>query len=165
MIHAHRKSQGLLISKGTMVDATLIHAPSSTKNRERARDPEMHQTKKGKQWYLYMLVQTWLQGRCTRLITAANEADISVLSKLHRVDEECCPGEYANGWPICTAAQTTVGYFRNNLLKMPQWQTMKYKRGDLAVKRCQKMNCRESLFKKLTVMPKNLKVANCSAFP
>lgn len=39
MIHAHRKSQGLLISKGTMVDATLIHAPSSTKNRERARDP------------------------------------------------------------------------------------------------------------------------------
>jgi IS5 family transposase len=36
--------------KGTVVDATIISAPSSTKNRERARDPEMHPTKKGKQW-------------------------------------------------------------------------------------------------------------------
>ena len=40
-INAHLKTQGLLVSKGTMVDATLIHAPSSTKNREGARDPEM----------------------------------------------------------------------------------------------------------------------------
>ena len=46
-INAHLKAQGLLVSKGTMVDATLIHAPSSTKNREQARGPEMRQTKKG----------------------------------------------------------------------------------------------------------------------
>lgn len=45
-INAHLKAQELLVSKGTMVDATLIHAPSSTKNEERARDPEMHQAKK-----------------------------------------------------------------------------------------------------------------------
>jgi IS5 family transposase len=45
-INAHLKAQGLLVSRGTMVDATLIHAPSSTKNQERARDPEMHRTKK-----------------------------------------------------------------------------------------------------------------------
>src|SRR5690242_14607056 len=51
VINAHLKAQGLLVSKGTMVDATLIHAPSSTKNQEQARDPKMHQTKKGKRWY------------------------------------------------------------------------------------------------------------------
>ena len=55
-INARLKARGLLVSKGTMVDATLIHAPSSTKNGERARDPEMHQAKKGKQWYFGMKV-------------------------------------------------------------------------------------------------------------
>lgn len=69
-INAHLKAQGLLVSKGTMVDATLIHAPSSTKNREQARDPEMRQTKKGKQWYFGMKVHVGADvdsGRCTRL--------------------------------------------------------------------------------------------------
>ena len=45
------KAKGLLVSQGTMVDATIIHAPSSTKNAKGERDPEMHQTKKGNQWY------------------------------------------------------------------------------------------------------------------
>ena len=53
-INAHLKDQGLLVSKGTMVDASIIHAPSSTKNQEQSRDPEMHQTRKGKQWYFGM---------------------------------------------------------------------------------------------------------------
>ncbi|MBK7492857.1 MAG: hypothetical protein IPI17_13600 [Nitrosomonas sp.] len=48
-INAHLKSQGLLVSRGIMVDATLTHMPSSTKTREQARGPEMRQTKKGKQ--------------------------------------------------------------------------------------------------------------------
>jgi IS5 family transposase len=42
------------ISTGTIVDATLIHAPSSTKNEQGKRDPEMHQVKKGNQWYFGM---------------------------------------------------------------------------------------------------------------
>jgi IS5 family transposase len=42
--------RGLFVGKGTIVDATLIHAPSSTKNAQKKRDPEMHQTRKGKQW-------------------------------------------------------------------------------------------------------------------
>ncbi|MDH0496106.1 IS5 family transposase [Comamonas aquatica] len=46
--------KGLLLRQGTAVDATLIAAPSSTKNREGKRDPEMHQSKKGKQWYFGM---------------------------------------------------------------------------------------------------------------
>src|SRR5699024_1279796 len=53
-IGAHLQEEGLSIGTGTIVDATLISAPSSTKNRERARDPEMHQTRKGRQWYFGM---------------------------------------------------------------------------------------------------------------
>ena len=49
-INAHLSEQGLLMRAGTIVDATIIAAPSSTKNEDKARDPEMHQTKKGKQW-------------------------------------------------------------------------------------------------------------------
>lgn len=44
------REQGLLLQEGKTVDATLIHAPSSTKNRDRKRDPEMSSTKKGNQW-------------------------------------------------------------------------------------------------------------------
>jgi IS5 family transposase len=50
----HLDAKGIKISTGTIVDATIIHAPSSTKNAEQARDPEMHQTKKGNQWYFGM---------------------------------------------------------------------------------------------------------------
>ena len=50
-INAHLASRGHRLRTGTIVDASIIEAPSSTKNRRRARDPEMHQTKKGKQWY------------------------------------------------------------------------------------------------------------------
>ncbi len=45
--------EGLLLREGTIVDATLIAAPPSTKNRERARDPDMHQAKKGNQWHFF----------------------------------------------------------------------------------------------------------------
>ena len=50
-INAHLAARGLQVREGTIVDSTIISAPSSTKNRERARDPEMHQTRKGRQWY------------------------------------------------------------------------------------------------------------------
>ncbi len=53
-INAHLASRGHRLRTGTIVDASIIDAPSSTKNRRRARDPEMHQTKKGKQWYFGM---------------------------------------------------------------------------------------------------------------
>jgi len=49
-INSHLAQQGLLMRKGTVVDATIIAAPSSNKNADKARDPEMHQTKKGNQW-------------------------------------------------------------------------------------------------------------------
>jgi IS5 family transposase len=50
-VNALLESRGLLLKSGTLVDASLIAAPSSTKNREGRRDPEMHQTKKGNNWY------------------------------------------------------------------------------------------------------------------
>ena len=53
-VNAMLLERGLLMTQGTLVDATLMAAPSSTKNREHARDPEMHQTKKGNEWHFGM---------------------------------------------------------------------------------------------------------------
>jgi IS5 family transposase len=53
-VHRHLERQGIKISTGTIVDATIINAPSSTKNQDKSRDPDMHQTKKGNQWYFGM---------------------------------------------------------------------------------------------------------------
>ena len=53
-VSAMLEERGLLMRQGTIVDATIIAAPSSTKNKEKSRDPEMHQTKKGNQWHFGM---------------------------------------------------------------------------------------------------------------
>jgi len=91
-INSHLKEQGLLMSKGTMVDATIIHAPSSTKNQDKARDPEMHQTKKGNQWYFGMKIHVGADVDSgavhTVEVTAANEADINLLPKLLRPEDQ-----------------------------------------------------------------------------
>ena len=55
-INRHLKSQGLWLREGTIVDASIIEAPSSTKNRADERDPEMRQTKKGNEWHFGMKV-------------------------------------------------------------------------------------------------------------
>jgi transposase, IS5 family len=80
------QAQGLKISTGTIVDATIINAPSSTKNKAKQRDPEMHQTKKGNQWYFGMKAHVGVDSR-TKLIhavvaTAANVHDSQVLTDL-----------------------------------------------------------------------------------
>jgi transposase, IS5 family len=72
-------SRGLKVAGGTIVDATIIAAPSSTKNEAKARDPEMHQTRKGQQWYFGMKLHIGVDSR-TKLIhsmttTAANVHD------------------------------------------------------------------------------------------
>ena len=54
IIRKYLKSHNLLLSEGTIVDATIVHAPSSTKNKNKQRDPDMKQTKKGNQWYFGM---------------------------------------------------------------------------------------------------------------
>jgi IS5 family transposase len=50
-VNVHLESRGIKIQTGTIVDATIIHAPSSTRNEKKERDPAMHQTRKGNQWY------------------------------------------------------------------------------------------------------------------
>jgi IS5 family transposase len=85
-IGAYLAAQGLQVSRGTIVDATIISAPSSTKNRQQERDPEMHQTKKGHQWYFGMKAHIGVDSR-TKLIhsvaaTAANVHDSQVLPDL-----------------------------------------------------------------------------------
>jgi len=86
LIRTYLAEQGLQISRGTIVDATIIHAPSSTKNRKKARDPEMHQTKKGNPWYFGMKAHIGVDSR-TKLIhsvvaTAANVHDSQMLPEL-----------------------------------------------------------------------------------
>jgi transposase, IS5 family len=84
--------RGLLMRQGTIVDATIIAAPSSTKNKEKARDPEMHQTKKGNQWYFGMKAHLGVDA-ASRLVhtligTAANEADINQTAALLHGEEK-----------------------------------------------------------------------------
>jgi len=90
-INSHLKEYGLLVSQGTMVDATIIHAPSSTKNAAKSRDPDMHQTKKGNQWYFGMKIHVGADVNSgavhTVTTTAAHVADIAELPKLLRKDD------------------------------------------------------------------------------
>jgi IS5 family transposase len=98
-VNLHLQSKGVRITSGTIVDATIIHAPSSTKNREQQRDPEMHQTKKGNQWYFGMKAHVGVDSK-TKLIhtvvaTAAHVADATVLPALLHGDETRVWGDQA----------------------------------------------------------------------
>ena len=85
-INAHLASRGHRLRTGTIVDASIIAAPSSTKNRRRARDPEMHQTKKGKQWYFGMKAHIGVDAGSglahSLATTAANASDVTQASTL-----------------------------------------------------------------------------------
>lgn len=88
----------LLLKSGTIVDATIISAPTSTKNAAQERDPEMHQVKKNKQWHFGMKVHldTSKQGLVHSLATGpANEADITRLDDLLHGQEEELYGDQA----------------------------------------------------------------------
>jgi len=82
--HLHRS--GIKISNGTIVDATIISAPSSTKNKDGKRDPEMHQTAKGQQWYFGMKAHVGVDSKTklihTILASAANVHDREALPHL-----------------------------------------------------------------------------------
>jgi IS5 family transposase len=91
-IGAMLEERGLLMRQGTIVDATILAAPSSTKNKEKARDPEMHQTKKGNQWHFGMKAHIGVDVASgvvhTVTGTAANEADINQMAALLHGREE-----------------------------------------------------------------------------
>ena len=97
--HRHLGEKGLKVSTGTIVDATIIHAPSSTKNAEQARDPEMHQTKKGNQWYFGMKAHVGVDSRLKLIhavvATPANVHDGAVLGDLLHGEERRVWGDQA----------------------------------------------------------------------
>lgn len=80
------RRRGLMLKEGTMVDATIIDAPTSTKNEDRERDPEMHQTKKGNAWFFGMKAHIGADVDSglthTVVTTAANEADVTQVDQL-----------------------------------------------------------------------------------
>jgi IS5 family transposase len=85
-INTDLATRGLMMRAGTLVDATLLAAPPSTKNKEKKRDPEMHQTRKGNQWYFGMKAHIGAD-RDSKLVhavvvTAANVADITQTAEL-----------------------------------------------------------------------------------
>jgi IS5 family transposase len=98
-VHVHLEKQGIKVSKGTIVDATIINAPSSTKNATQSRDPDMHQTKKGKQWYFGMKAHIGVDSK-NKVIhavvaTAANVADSLILPDLLHGEETRVWGDRA----------------------------------------------------------------------
>jgi IS5 family transposase len=87
------RERGLLLERGTLVDATIIEAPSSTKNKDHARDPEMHQAKKGNQWHFGMKAHIGADADSglvhTVVCTAANAADVTETPNLlHGTERE-----------------------------------------------------------------------------
>ncbi len=86
VINGYLGDSGLSLRQGTIVDATLIHAPSSTKNKDGKRDPEMHQTKKGYQYYFGAKAHIGVDDESrlvhSVVVTAANVADVTQVDKL-----------------------------------------------------------------------------------
>lgn len=86
LVNEYLAENGLQVAKGTIVDATIIDAPSSTKNKDKARDPEMHQTRKGNEWRFGMKCHIGVDSR-SKLIhsvtcTSANVHDSRVIQTL-----------------------------------------------------------------------------------
>jgi IS5 family transposase len=113
-INAHLGEQGLLMRAGTIVDATIIAAPSSTKNEGKARDPEMHQTKKGNQWFFGMKAHIGVDAESglvhSVVGTAANVGDVTQAGALLHGEEDHAFGDA--GYRGVDKREETVG---------PQW--------------------------------------------
>ncbi|MBA4742762.1 MAG: IS5 family transposase [Azoarcus sp.] len=96
-INGHLAQKGLMMREGTIVDATIIAAPPSTKNRGKARDPEMHQAKKGNQWHFGMKAHIGVDlesGLVHTLVgTAANVSDVTQAHALLHGDEAAVLGD------------------------------------------------------------------------
>jgi len=120
-VNRYLDQHGLKIGTGTIVDATILHAPSSTKNQRGERDPEMHQVRKGKQWYFGMKAHVGVDAE-SKLIhsveaTAANVADCRVLAQLLHGNETEVWGDQAyQGQAAVLAEQAPKAIDRTNRL-------------------------------------------------
>ena len=116
-INAHLESQGLRLREGTIVDATIIEAPSSTKNRAGARDPEMHQTKKGDQWHFGIKEHIGVDSESgivrSMSATATNVHDVTETHNLLQGGETGCGA---------TPGIKGVGKSAENLVLLVEWR-------------------------------------------
>ena len=116
-INAHLESQGLRLREGTIVDASIIEAPSSAKNRSGERDPEMHQTKKGNQWHFGMKAHIGVDADTgivhSMSTTAANAHDVTEAHNLLH-------GGETQVW--CDAGYQGVHKREENLGREVEWQ-------------------------------------------
>ena len=96
-VNTYLSRKGLSLRGGTIVDATIIAAPSSTKNGDGRRDPEMHQTRKGNQWYFGMKAHIGVDDESGLVhhveCTAANASDVTVAHRLLHGQEETVCGD------------------------------------------------------------------------
>lgn len=114
--------KGILLKSGTIVDATILNAPTSTKNATKTRDPEMRQTRKGNQWYFGMKahVGTDTRGLVHSLVTTdAAQADINHVSALLHGDETTLYGDsaYSAAWLQDTCRELGIKYRVNRRAK------------------------------------------------
>jgi IS5 family transposase len=97
-VNEHLESKGIRIQTGTIVDASILHAPSSTKNEKKQRDPAMHQTKKGNQWFFGLKTHIGVDAKEGHVhsvaTTAANVSDLGRVYVLHPAI-----GVAHAGWP------------------------------------------------------------------
>lgn len=114
---------GMTVKTGTIVDATIINAPSSTKNSEKQRDPEMHQTKKGQQWYFGMKLHIGVDSQSglthSAVVTAANVHDKHALPDLLHGCERRYYGDsaYASQKPLAHSKAPKARDFTNRRMK------------------------------------------------
>jgi transposase, IS5 family len=98
-VNGHLQDKGLLMKKGTIVDATIIRSPSSTKNQEQKRDPEMSSTRKNGQYYFGMKVHAGVDAKSglahSLVVTTAKDADIKIYPELLHGQEEAIFGDKA----------------------------------------------------------------------
>lgn len=124
-VNEHLKARGIKIANGTIVDATIISAPSSTKNQDNARDPEMHQTAKGRQWYFGMKAHVGVDSRTklihTILVSAANVPDMLALPHLLHGRETRVWGDqgYQGQTGAIRAAAPRAADFTNRKYRFP----------------------------------------------
>lgn len=99
LVNEHLAGKGLKVARGTIVDATIINAPSSTKNQDGKRDPEMHSTKKHNQWYFGLKAHIGVDSDSTLVhsaaVTAANVHDSQTLADLLHGEETRVWGDSA----------------------------------------------------------------------
>ena len=119
------QGSGMTLKTGTIVDATIIAAPSSTKNAEKSRDPEMHQTRKGQQWYFGMKLHIGVDSQSglahSAVVTSANVHDKHPLPDLLHGQEQRVYGDsaYASQKDLIHSKAPKARDFTNSRTRKP----------------------------------------------